>query len=267
MLAAATACMPRHQRFTRTMGDPVQFFDDLAPSYGERYAGKPGFHDYYFGERLAKAMEGLQLDGRHVLDIGSGTGDLYAALQPRFPGMYYLASDVSPRMLEHSKVPPGQRMVGHIYDQDIGDRRFDAIFMLGVTTYMEPTELERNLEWVARHLGPSGLFIVTFTNRHAVDSWVRRLCKPMLNAGSAGKGNVLTSGLRIHQYAHGDIRDLLEARFRITRWDALNHTIFPFNRLFPFLSIRVSRSLASVPGAPWWLRPFSSDLMVRAMAR
>jgi SAM-dependent methyltransferase len=247
--------------------DPVQFFDRLAPDYGQRYAGNPGFHDYYFGERLEKAIRGLHLEGSHVLDIGSGTGDLYTALQPRFPGMHFLASDVSARMLEHSKVPPDQRLVGHIYEHDLGGHTFDAIFMLGVTTYMEPDELDRNLDFVARHLSPKGQFIATFTNRHAIDSWIRGLGKALLPARPGQGGNVLTSGLRIHRYSHGDIGRVLGSRFRIVRWDVLNHTVFPLNRLLPGLSIRLARQLAKTPGAPQWLRPFSSDLMVHATAR
>lgn len=247
--------------------DPARFFDRLGPSYGSRYQGTDRFHRYYFHERMEKAVRGLDLRNGSVLDIGSGTGDLYGVLSARFPGMQFLASDVSAGMLEHSLVPPAQRLLGRIYEHKLGDARFDAIFMLGVSTYMGRDELERNLAFAAAHLAPTGKFIITFTNAHALDTWLRTLAKGLLGRRAGAGGNVLSSSMKIHRYAHGTIKSMLEPRFRITGWDALNHTVFPFNRILPGPSVAAAKRLSRRQGAPAWLRFLSSDLLVHTALR
>lgn len=247
-------------------GRVARFFDRLAPEYGERYEGKDRFHEHFFQERTEKAVRGLDLSGRDVLDIGSGTGDLYARLIIRFPDMRFLATDISAAMLAHSKVPPAQRLLGHLYELDLGDRRFHAIFMLGVSTYMDRPELEKNLEFAARHLAPGGTFTATFTNKHALDTWARAAARKPLRLFGGG-GHVLTSGLPIHSYGFKETRSLLARHFILKEWDLLNHTVFPFNRLLPGMSIRLARVLSSLKAPPAWLRFLSSDLMVHAESR
>jgi SAM-dependent methyltransferase len=243
--------------------DPIRFFDRLGPSYGSRYQGSDRFHRYYFHERMEKAVRGLDLSHGHVLDIGSGTGDLYGVLHQRFPQMRFLASDVSAGMLEHSLVPPEQRLLGRIYEHDLGPVRFDAIYMLGVSTYMSREELEKNLAFAAAHLAPQGRFIITFTNAHGLDTWLRSAAK--LLVGRTARQNVLSSGMDIRRYAYREIKSMMASRFRIERWDALNHTFFPFNRLLPGPSIAVAKWISKCGGAPAWLRMLSSDLMVHAV--
>ncbi|MCO5274111.1 MAG: class I SAM-dependent methyltransferase [Flavobacteriales bacterium] len=243
--------------------DPIDFFDRISAGYGSRYQGQDRFHRYYFQERMNKAVDGLDLADCNVLDIGSGTGDLYDQLITRFPSMQFLATDVSAGMLAHSNVPQAQQYIGPVYEHNLGPVRFHAIFMLGVTTYMGRDELEKNLDFIARHLHPDGRFIATFTNRSSLDSWMRSLAQHFVKPDPAGR-NVLSSGLQIHKYTYPAIRAMLEPKFRIMRWDALNHTIFPFNRLLPGLSIRAARQLGRTQGVPGWLRFLSSDLMVHA---
>jgi len=247
-------------------GRVMRFFDRLAPDYGERYGGKDRFHDHFFQERLTKAIRGLDLSDRDVLDIGSGTGDLYAKLITRFPDMRFIATDVSAGMLAKSKVPASQRLLGHAYDHAMGDRRFHAIFMLGVSTYMDRQELEKNLAFAARHLAPGGTFTATFTNKHALDSWTRALARWPLRLFSRGD-HVLTSDLRIHRYSFRETRSIVERHFTIKGWDLLNHTIFPANHLLPDASIRLARGLSDRKGTAAWLRFLSSDLMVHAESR
>lgn len=247
-------------------GRTKRFFDRLAPEYGERYEGKERFHDHFFQERTEKAVRDLDLADRDVLDIGSGTGDLYAKLITRFPDMRFLATDISAGMLARSKVPADQRILGHAYDHDFGDRRFHAIFMLGVSTYMDRQELEKNLAFAAHHLAPGGTFTATFTNKHALDSWTRAFSRLPLRLFGEG-GHVLTSGLRIHSYGFREASALVEQHFTIKGWDLLNHTVFPMNRLLPRLSVRLARSLSGRKGTSTWLRFLSSDLMVRAEGR
>lgn len=54
------------------------------------------------GRRLLERLEAFRLQPATVLDVGSGTGDMAAALLKRYPKAQVLALDVSPAMLRHA---------------------------------------------------------------------------------------------------------------------------------------------------------------------
>lgn len=244
----------------------ARFFDEVSGTYRDKYTGKSPFHQYFFNERLEKATRGLDLSDADVLDIGGGTGDLYVHLVQRFPHMRFHATDVSAGMLAQSPVPTERKFVGHAYDHPFTTRTFDVIFMLGVTTYLAPDELERNLAFMVSSLKPGGRVVITFTNKHGLDTWTRGLARgPMRWMGS--KGRVLASGLRLYMYARREAEAILGRHFTVERLDVLNHTIFPFNLLLSGPSLRLAGFLSRTKGAPAWLRWMSSDLLFRAIRR
>lgn len=241
----------------------ARFFDGVSGTYRDKYTRRSAFHHYFFNERLQKATRGLDPANADVLDIGSGTGNLFDFLAERSPGMRFHATDVSAGMLEQSRVPADNKFAGHAYDHPFATHSFDAIFMLGVTTYLSPSELEKNLGFMVRSLKPKGVVVITFSNKHGLDTWMRALLRwPMRLLGR--KDRVLGSGLKLHTYSHGEVRSLMERHFTIVRSEGLNHTVFPFNLLVPFLAIPLARLLSRVDGAPTWLRWLSSDLLIRA---
>lgn len=244
----------------------ARFFDSVSGTYKDKYKDRSPFHHYFFNERLEKATAELDLSDADVLDIGSGTGDLFDHLVKRFPGMRFHATDVSPGMLAQSALPAERKYVGHAYDHPFAVRTFDAVFMLGVTTYLTPEELEKNLAFIAQSLKPGGVAVITFTNSHALDTWTRALARgPMALFGK--KGNVLSSGLKLWMYPAGAVRSIMGKHFAVLRMDVLNHTVFPFNLLLPGLSLGIARKLAKVQGSRAWLRWLSSDLLVRATSK
>ncbi len=241
----------------------ARFFDSVSGTYKDKYKDRSPFHHYFFNERLEKATRDLDLSNADVLDIGSGTGDLFDHLVTRFPAMRFHATDVSAGMLAQSAVPGERKYVGHAYDHPFPTRAFDAVFMLGVTTYLTPEELEKNLSFIAGSLKPGGVAVITFTNSHALDTWMRALARgPMTWFGK--KGNVLSSGLKLWMYPNADVRRIIDRHFKLVRMDVLNHTVFPFNLLLPGASLSIARRLARVKGSPAWLRWLSSDLLVRS---
>ncbi len=241
----------------------AQFFDRTSGSYRAKYSTASRFHHYFFNERLEKATAGLDLRDKDVLDIGSGTGALYDHLAPLAPGMRFHATDVSAGMLAQSRVPADRRFVGHVYDHTFPTKRFDAIFLLGVTTYLSPVELERNLRFIASSLKPGGKAIISFTNAHALDHWCRSLVRSV--AGLTGARNsVLGSGLKLYTYSTNEAKAAIGQVLNVERSDLLNHSVFPFNRVFPGPSVALARRLDKVRGTPAWLRWLSSDLLFRA---
>ncbi len=244
----------------------ARFFDRVSGTYRDKYAHQSRFHRYYFNERMEKATRGLDLANADVLDIGGGTGNLFDHLVERFPAMRFFATDVSAGMLAQSRVPKDHQYTGHAYDHPFTTRSFDAIFMLGVTTYLSPEELEKNLVFIARSLKPGGQAIISFTNKHGLDTLVRETLRtPMRWFGS--KKKVLSSGLRTRNYSLAEVRRVLAAHLRITQVDVHNHTVFPLGLLLPGLSIAMARKLARMKSTPAWLRFLSSDLLVRAEQR
>jgi SAM-dependent methyltransferase len=254
------------QRTPQQHEQAARFFDEVSGTYRDKYTARSPFHQYFFNERLQKATRGLDLSDADVLDIGGGTGDLYAYLITRFPHMRFHATDVSAGMLAQSPVPADRKFVGHAYDHTFSTRSFDVIFMLGVTTYLAPEELEKNLAFMAASLRPGGRVVITFTNKHGLDTWMRAFARgPMRWMGS--KGKVLASGLRLYTYSRSEAEAILGRHFSIERLDVLNHTIFPFNLLLSSVSLRFARRLSLREGAPAWLRWMSSDLLFRAIRR
>lgn len=55
------------------------------------------------GRRLLERLDAVRLQPTTVLDVGSGTGDMAAALLKRYPKAQVLALDVSPAMLRHAR--------------------------------------------------------------------------------------------------------------------------------------------------------------------
>ncbi len=244
----------------------ARFFDSVSGTYREKYGARSPFHQYFFNERLEKATRGLDLGDADVLDIGGGTGDLYDHLVQRFPRMRFHATDVSAGMLAQSPVPAERKFVGHAYEHTFPTRSFDVIFMLGVTTYLSPEELVKNLVFMAASLKPGGRVVITFTNKHGLDTWTRVLARgPMRWLGS--KGKVLASGLRLYTYSASEARVILGRQFQVEQLDVLNHTVFPFNLLLSGPSLRLARLLSRAKGAPAWQRWMSSDLLFRAIRR
>lgn len=242
--------------------EAARFFDAVSGTYRNKYKNASPFHRYYFNERLWKATRELDLAGKDVLDVGSGTGDLYDHLIGRFPDVRFYATDISAGMLAQSPVPEAHKYTGDAYDHPFAQRAFDVIFMLGVTTYLSSEELERNLAFIARSLKPGGTAIISFTNKHGLDTIVREALRPLMRL-TGGKGRVLSSGLRTRNYSLSEARRALAPHFEEARLDVHNHTVFPFGLLLPSISIGLAERLARKRSVPAWLRFLSSDLLFR----
>ena len=168
-------------------------------------------------------------------------------------------------MLSQSRVPVEHRFVGHAYDHTFITRSFDVIFMLGVTTYLSSEELEKNLVFIAKSLKPGGQVVITFSNAHALDTWLRALARgPMELLGR--KDKVLASGLELRTYSITAVRGILAPHLAISRVDLLNHTVFPFNLVMPGFAVLVAEWLGRYENNRL-LRWLSSDLLVRSAPR
>ncbi len=223
------------------------FFNQISDTYRDKYTPQQAFHHYFFVERLEEAVKGLDLSGKSVCDVGAGTGNLYDFLMERYTGIQYNACDIAEQMLAQSNIPPANYQVGACYETQFSQTNFDFIFLLGVTTYLNPEQMEKTLEWIWEKLTPNtGRAILTFTNKHTLDQGLRKTLKAPLKIFAPNK-TVLTA-LDIFPYSPSQATELVNSQFRIEQVTYLNQTVFPFNRLFPKSSISLAKRFKkSVP--------------------
>jgi SAM-dependent methyltransferase len=234
------------------------YFDRISYSYQRRYGAENPFHNYFFRDRLSAATDGLTFEHKSVLDVGAGTGPLYDELI-KHPGVDYYACDISAKMLSQSSIPAARKFVGKVTDSEFPRDRFDYIFLLGVTTYQSPDELDQTLAFISAHLAPFGKAILSFTNRASLDHFFRgalRLAKPMISRG------VIAQAFATHAYSQDDVAELIEDHdLYVAKSTYLNQTFSPFNTLLPRSSVSLARWIGS--NCPAALLPVcSADFIV-----
>ena len=117
-------------------------FDTIARDY-DYYKSK----NWYYYENLKKLFRDLIPPGKALLDIGCGTGDILAGLNPQ----YGLGIDVSREMIEIARAKHNEKKniefrPGKIEDfsQEFSFKNFDYILMADVIEHLEnvPSALE-----------------------------------------------------------------------------------------------------------------------------
>jgi len=241
--------MGRQQKFVKS------FFDQLAPSYRQRYEGDQHFLKYLHEERLEKALQELDLFEKAILDIGAGTGILYDYIKRGQQNFDYFACDISEAMLEESQIPKDRRWVGTPQTCHFPMQRFDLIFLLGVTTYLSEEELKEMLDWIGAHISPDGKAVLSFSNRESLTFRFRKFMAPFLPKGIL-KRTVLGQRFSFRGYSKRDLQEILPGELKIETQVWMNATVFPLNRLFPQMSIRLSK---------WFLRRRLPTRMTRCL--
>lgn len=218
------------------------FFENIAGDYKSKYTGRNAFHNYFFLERLEEATRGFEFDGKSILDIGAGTGDLYDELTRIAQKIDYYAVDISSKMLESSKIPENRRFSGYCYETTFPIHKFDYIFMLGVTTYLDEIELAKTLDFIQSGLKKDGTAIITFTNKTSLD-WRSRSFFKFFARNFMPKANVLSQGFTIYPKNLVEAVNVTKDRFHSSEIRWLNHTVFPFSQLFKSSSSTLARYL------------------------
>jgi ubiquinone/menaquinone biosynthesis C-methylase UbiE len=108
-------------------------YDSLASSRDDFRRKNPYYYDL-----LDKQYRYFVPEGKKVLEIGCGTGDLLAALKPS----YGIGVDISPKMIEISqkKYPTMQFYAGSIQDITVEDK-FDYIILSGLLGELEDVQV------------------------------------------------------------------------------------------------------------------------------
>lgn len=248
------------------------FFDKISNSYDAKYESKASrFLAHFFRSRIEKATDNLPKSLGTVIDIGAGTGQLYRLLlESGFSFDNYVAVDVSAGMLSQSSIPEESRHVGtvHLPSLDRYQGNVDHFFLLGVTTYMTPCELEAALDRIEQLSNAEGLLICTFTNRNSIEFLVQSAISMLLKWYKKLAGNrfdlVAAQTFPRLIVSEAEMKAFIAPHGTIERIDYLNQTLTPFNRLLTGASIHleslIRRILRKRPGA---LAVLSSDILFR----
>ena len=109
---------------------------ELASHYDSLASRRDDFRrkNRYYYALLEKQYRYFVPEGKRVLEIGCGTGDLLAALKPS----YGVGVDISPKMIElaKEKYPALHFYAGTIQDISI-DEKFDYIILSGLLGELE----------------------------------------------------------------------------------------------------------------------------------
>ena len=240
-----------------------ELFDALSGSYNDRKTSKNPFLSYFNAQRLRLSAAVLPDSPSSVLDIGAGTGFLYDyLLEAGLDTSSYLALDLSSKMLEQSSIPINQRLVGSLSTlQENKIKGFDFIFCLGLTTYLSDADMDMLTKLCMSKLKGKGQVLISFTNRSSLNYYSRIVIKRIIPKRFV-KDKVL--GLK-PQRAERPIEAcdlMIDSGFKIDALYYLNQTIFPFNWLFPKLSVRFASWVKDhkSPRLKWW----SSDVLIIA---
>jgi len=132
-----------------------QYWDDAAASLDRQ----PGVRAYY-RKRLAEIYQFLIPPGMRVLEIGSGQGDLLAAVRPS----YGKGLDLSPRMVERARQrhPELSFVQGDAHSFDLQEQ-FD--FIICSDLFNDVWDVQRVLEQMERHSHPATRLIINTYSR------------------------------------------------------------------------------------------------------
>lgn len=144
----------------------------------------------------ARLLDALLAPGSRVLDAGSGTGRVSAALAAR--GHTVVGVDVDPALVEAAQADyAGPRFVhGDLSTLELGDEPpFDAAVLAGnVLVFVAPGSERDVLARVASHVRPDGLIVTGFATDREYDL-------AALDADCAALGLVVE-----HRFATWDLR-------------------------------------------------------------
>ncbi len=238
-----------------------KFFDDISADYSAKYSTTHPFLSYFFQQRLSEATTPFSFEKKSILDIGAGPAPLFYFLQKKTIDLQYFATDLAPNMLEVSGLDANQYFVGTISEFPFLKKKYDYIYLLGVTTYFGKKELDQHLDFIQNHLSINGVAILSFTNRNSIDFKIRQIVR-FLTRLLGFKKNVMGQDFNISAYSYNEVSQIIDPHFSIMKQSFLNQTFPPFSRLFPKTSISFAHFIKKKITSPTLLSWLSSDFLV-----
>ena len=145
-----------------TAADILDTYREAAPTEA-RYRGALGRYFRAVEEDLV--LDVLQEPGDVTLDLGCGTGRMFASLKRS--GKTLIGSDISHDMLAsatRSAVPANALVAADFYGLPLADDSLDTVVAVG--TFHLTADIERVMTEISRAMRPQGKFVFTCWNRN-----------------------------------------------------------------------------------------------------
>ena len=146
----------------------------------------------------------------------------------------YYATDISQQMLLQSNIPAEKQYHGTLNTINLPEKKFDFIFLLGVSSYFDKKALLETATWAHQHLTKDGQLIISFTNSQSLDVKMRWLLRPFFKALKTG---LLAQNFETKHYSLPQVLAIFPDQLTASKISYFNFTITPFNQLFPKLSV------------------------------
>ncbi len=237
----------------------IRTFDEKADSYARGYKGDSSTA-HSFNIRMQRVYE--LLEGRRtgkVLDIGCGPGITVEHLVKQ--GFEVYGVDIATEMInecqkEFGHLPAAHFSVGKIEAINFPDSFFDVILCIGVVEYVDADVAA--IKEMARVAKPGGIIIVTLPNKVSpYRFWHRTVYRGLRGVVRAIRGSAPSPEVAHREYSRARYTRLVEScGLKVTAvvYYNFNLLLFPLDRLFPRLGVRVSRSLERFArNGPCWL--------------
>ncbi len=126
-------------------------YRDAFSSYGESPAGVQWGNYRSMALRFSQLVADVDINGRRILDVGCGMGDLLPYLYAKSPNFNYLGVDIMPEFIQVAK----KRYQGHNFKvadafSDKLHRKFDLIFLSGVLNIKVPNYQEERKQRIKK---------------------------------------------------------------------------------------------------------------------
>jgi ubiquinone/menaquinone biosynthesis C-methylase UbiE len=236
----------------------LTFFDRVAPDYNRKW--QHPYLRHFFLRRMELATTGFSPRGKRILDIGAGTGWLYDYLKEPGEELDYLGLDISENMLRESKIPANRRITGNILELALPPESFDALFALGLTTYLKKKELALFMNKLNDLLRPGGSAVLSFTNPVSLDVQFR---KGLGFFSFLFSQNTLAgAGLSRNAYAPARVRKALPESLTLNQVQYFSPTLPFLSNLSPKTAACWSPWLENLLGNTFLFPFLATDFMV-----
>jgi len=152
----------------------ARHYDDILDDYDRHYYDR---HSLEYRERfiLQPLLDGLDLRGKRVADLASGSGETSAYLARTFPSIELTGFDVSSEACRRYRAKTGQRALQlDLTNELYAGEPFDAAIIMGGLHHCA-ADLPHTLAVVATMLRPGGSFLMFEPNRDYMLESARRV--------------------------------------------------------------------------------------------
>ena len=240
------------------------FFDSVANDYSKRYRSEDN-RSIFFNNRLNFSLNNEDFKNKSVLDIGAGSGIIYHSLKNVISK--YTGCDISEKIMREGGIPKKfYKVIDNNLEVLLKDKKYDYIFMLGVTTYLSKKQFESYIKQIKNCSNNGTKIIISYSLKNYIHIFWRqfltflsnKLLKPFFNK----KRFLVNSGIKMTYF---EVKDCFDISNNLKVYDYNYQNIFlpPFDRIFPRVILSLIDIAANKLFGQTFMRYLGSDISVK----